>query len=446
MPSHYKLVIKQVLAFCLFTFTIQAQEQLRIATYNIKFLDTNVSSQGDRLSKLQQVISLLDAQVIGLQEIKDRAALELLFPPQDWSIVIDDDSNDTQDVALAVRKPFKVLNLPDDLDADDEHFLFPSSADNEFFPSRRDVLTVEVGLPTSNKSFFVMVFHSKSRVGGRTNTDGRREGSARKVLEVLKRDYEDKDFILLGDFNDNPDDASLNILETADPNAIGGPEEIDGPFLSNLTEELCVAGHVSHGRTQNDIIDGKINTIDPQSRNRNNNARGTNTNTGDILFDQILIPVSMKSKYVSGSITVFDDGIAIAGTSNTQASDHLPVSAEFIFEEEPSNPPVGIRIISLLPNPHGQDAGREEVTIGNFTTSQLNLQGWKLRDRAGKLFTLTGIVPANSKLTIIMTVNSMPLNNDGDEVELLDSQGVVKHKVTYSTSEVISGVPILFDN
>jgi hypothetical protein len=45
-----------------------------------------------------------------------------------------------------------------------------------------------------------------------------------------------KDFILLGSFDDNPDDRSLNILETADPNALGSPKVIDGPFLSNLTE------------------------------------------------------------------------------------------------------------------------------------------------------------------------------------------------------------------
>lgn len=47
-----------------------AQEQIvRVASYNSKFLSTAVSSQGDRRAKLQEVITRLDADVIGLQEI-----------------------------------------------------------------------------------------------------------------------------------------------------------------------------------------------------------------------------------------------------------------------------------------------------------------------------------------------------------------------------------------
>ena len=74
------------------------------------------------------------------------------------------------------------------------------------------------------------------------------------MRRVFECDFDDRDFILVGDFNDNPDDRSLNILETGDPNAPGGPEGIDGPFLSNLTEPLMAAGHVSHGKGPVDII------------------------------------------------------------------------------------------------------------------------------------------------------------------------------------------------
>lgn len=144
--------------------------EVRVATYNIKFLSTNVQQEGDRLTKLREVIALLDADVIGLQEIADHAALELVFPPQDWHLVIDDDSPDAQDVALVVRKPFSVLGLPPDLDADDQHFLF-SSASNDLFPNRRGLLAVEVKVPNDSATFFVLVHHAKSRVGGRAVTD-----------------------------------------------------------------------------------------------------------------------------------------------------------------------------------------------------------------------------------------------------------------------------------
>ena len=58
--------------------------RVSVATYNIKFLSTEVVNQGDRLSKVREVIEALDAHIIGLQEIVDRAGLELVFPPTEW--------------------------------------------------------------------------------------------------------------------------------------------------------------------------------------------------------------------------------------------------------------------------------------------------------------------------------------------------------------------------
>ena len=68
------------------------------------------------------------------------------------------------------------------------------------------MLFVEVGLPNETDTFFVMVHHAKARVGGRATTDPRREGAARDIVAKLKERFEDKNFILLGDFNDHPDD------------------------------------------------------------------------------------------------------------------------------------------------------------------------------------------------------------------------------------------------
>jgi hypothetical protein len=147
--------------------------QVRVATYNIQFLSTEVVNQGDRLRKLQEVIAPLDAHVIGLQEIADRAALERVFPPTEWHLVIDDDSTDVQDLAVAVRKPLRVVGLPPDLDADDEHFLFAHESET-FFPNRRDLLAVTVQLPDESSTFVVMVHHGKSRLRGRAATDPRR--------------------------------------------------------------------------------------------------------------------------------------------------------------------------------------------------------------------------------------------------------------------------------
>ena len=425
---------------------LHGQQNVRVATYNIKFLDTTITAQGDRLSKLQEVITLLDADVIGLQEIADRAALERVFPPSDWTILIDDDSGDDQDVAIVVRKPFTLLGVDPSLDADDANFLFPGSANNHLFPNRRDLLFAEVGMPGVPATFFVMVHHAKARVGGRSVTDPRREGAAAAIVQILDQRFHERDFVLLGDFNDNPDDRSANILETGNPFAPGGPEEDDGPFLINLADRLVAEGHVSHGRNNSDVVAGRIITIDSLSRARNNDARGTDLNTGDILFDHLLIPTRMHERYVGGSAQVFNHDAAVRGNTQNRASDHLPVFADFVFD--PASPvepaTTGLQISGLLPDPAGADNSREQVTIRNATGSAISLTGWVLRDRAQNEFMLSGSVAANGTVTITMAAFTMPLNNSGDEVFLIDPEGVIRHHVRYDAPQVQPGVPISF--
>lgn len=437
MKRAARFVVAALAAILLAQATPAQEQTVRVASYNIRFLSAGVTSQGNRLEKLKDVVAALDADVIGLQEIDNRAALHLVFPPADWHVVIDDDSGDSQDVAVVVRKPFRVIGLPADLDAENEHFLFPNSADNSSFPNRRDVLFVEVGLPSpGTETFFVLVNHWKARSEGRHTTEPRRVSAARALVGALRDRFDDRDYVVLGDFNDNPDDRSMNILETGDSNAAGGAEEVDGPFLINLMEPLAAADHVSHGRTSGDVEGDRVETVDAGSRDRNNDARGTDVNTGDILFDQLLIPVGMRGRYVSGSAKVFDREAAVRGSNNNRASDHLPVSAEFVFgaDEEPA-PVSQVRITALLPNPSGTDAGREEVTIGNLTISQVNLSGWKLRDESGNEFALSGVVAANSSRKFIMASNSMPLTNSGDEVTLIDNTGAVRHRVSYTQAQ-----------
>jgi hypothetical protein len=45
--------------------------------------------------------------------------------------------------------------------------------------------------------------------------------------------------------------------------------------------------------------------------------------------------------------------------------------------------PNGVKIVALLPNPQGTDAGNEQVTIANSTNKSVTLQDWKLIDKAG---------------------------------------------------------------
>ncbi len=107
--------------------------------------------------------------------------------------------------------------------------------------------------------------------------------------------------------------------------------------------------------------------------------------------------------------------------------------------------PNGVRIVAFLPNPEGKDAGNERVTITNATKEPTNLDGWKLIDKAGNVFLLLGRVEAGKALDVTMHEATMPLNNDGDTVVLIDPTGVGRSRVSYAASEVRSGVVITRD-
>ncbi len=236
--------------------------------------------------------------------------------------------------------------------------------------------------------------------------------------------------------------------------AQGGAEENESAFLSNPAERLVALDHVSHGKTAADINPqtGRINVITPNSRARNNDNRGNNINTGDILFDQILFPALLTPLYVNDSFRIFDAGVAIEGTGGQdgdQASDHLPVYADFVFGDTGGGdgggemPIVGVRIASLLANPEGVDEGKESITLINQATTTIDLSGWKLRDRAGGEAPLSGQLAPDGSTTVILP-RSLALSNSGDEVALIGADGIERHRVSYTRGQVSPGEEIRF--
>lgn len=437
-----KIRFLMFLSLCCISVAALSETPVRIATYNIKFLNDDVG--GERLDKLKSVIDLLEADVIALQEIDDRAALEKIFDKNDWHLVIDEDSGVNQDVAVAIRKAWTLVNIPADLDADDEHFLFSGVANNNFFPNRRDVLHVHARFDGDDIHIFVI--HAKSRFGGRDVTEDRRVGAARALVSRIRVDFDDVPFVLLGDFNDNPDDQSLNILESGLDNQSAGPEQIRGPFLINVTEPLVVGDHVSWGLKSDAVTGEHLDTVTVGSRDINNAQRGTSGTISDILFDQILIPAWMDNWYVPDSASVFEFAVAARGNNSTRASDHVPVYADFVLRsgDAPAPASAGIRISSLLPNPQGTDNNHEEVTLANSTSSDVDLAGWVLRDLAGNEYALEGALGSGASRVITLQRGAM-LNNMGDEVWLIDSSGeIVSHRV-YSASDAQSGMAVIFN-
>jgi endonuclease/exonuclease/phosphatase family metal-dependent hydrolase len=320
-----------LIAALLVSFSLDARE-LKIATYNIYFLDENISP--DRKNALQKVIGALNADIIAFQEISNRAALENILP-ESYEIAILDDPAEIQKVALAVRQPL-ILGA--------YHSVFPSEALNDAFPRKRDLLQVEV---TSGKDVLhFLVHHPKSRRRSRIVTDKRRARASELILQHIRKSLSGKNVILLGDFNDNPDDRSLNILERGDPDALGGIDTKDDTFLYNATESLLRENTCSYG--YNYLYKGHKGESFPLavsgSRLENNKWRGIEHSYWDdvkvkaILFDQILLSMGLKVNVKQtgvlnltaavtgeGSKIKFENNRIIYTKRGSFASDHVPV-------------------------------------------------------------------------------------------------------------------------
>ena len=76
--------------------------------------------------------------------------------------------------------------------------------------------------------------------------------------------------------------------------------------------------------------------------------------------------------------------------------------------------------------------------------ASISAAGWTLRGKAGNTYRLAGTVAAGREAVVTMTSNSMPLNNDGDTVMLIDAGGVARNLVSYTAENVKSGVAVTF--
>ena len=121
--------------------------------------------------------------------------------------------------------------------------------------------------------------------------------------------------------------------------------------------------------------------------------------------------------------------------------------APWVWRARPNKPStkkgkVGpLRILTLLPNPKGKDAGKEQVTLLNTSKKAVSLRGWSLRDTAKNVYGLSGSIAANGRRVITMKNNSMPLDNDGDTIMLVHGS-TVRHRVSYNKKQAGNGAVV----
>jgi beta-lactamase superfamily II metal-dependent hydrolase len=108
------------------------------------------------------------------------------------------------------------------------------------------------------------------------------------------------------------------------------------------------------------------------------------------------------------------------------------------FQSKPRTATAGpaVSIVSLLPNPVGEDRDLEEVELRNNTAAALDLTSWFLRDASGRVWALSslGQLAAGASATIQRGGMAMSLDNGGDTIEVINDLGAVVNHVTYGTT------------
>jgi len=162
--------------------------------------------------------------------------------------------------------------------------------------------------------------------------------------------------------------------------------------------------------------------------------------------------VFQTNKYLQGGSggNMEDEFIADLESTNTNGTILITVNLsttnyivnyrdkEFIFPIKLQSIPNSLIIIeSLLANPIGADIDLEEVTLRNKSGIDISVGDWFLKDESGRVWSLSTIDVIRDGESVVILRKRMPMNldNDGDTIWLIDSNGKVQDTFNYAGSQ-----------
>jgi uncharacterized protein YukJ len=110
---------------------------------------------------------------------------------------------------------------------------------------------------------------------------------------------------------------------------------------------------------------------------------------------------------------------------------------------EPVPPPIpspvgdpDVYIERALINPGGDDVGKEAVVLGNATTEEVNISGWRIVDKNDNSDTLQGALEPGESVHVVLTGAGAQLGNKGGTITLKNQSGIQVHAVSYSKDDI----------
>lgn len=272
-----------------------------------------------KLSMLTRVIEAMDfPEIIGLAEIENKKVLEdWINEPQmnthDYRVA-HLESNDYRgiDAALLYRATaFSILNVEDFI------ISFP---DNPGYRTR-DIFMVE-GVLENKDTITVFVNHFPSRRGGQAKSEPKRIYVATQLRQLIenKLNHNNNGIIVMGDFNDEPNNKSIAEVIGAQQEPVTTEEELYNPMWQ-LTEQ----GQGSYNYKDNwqmldqIILSGDLLDEDEGYRYLNNSAK--------VFKEEWLLQQE-------GNYKGYPDRTYAGDTYLGGYSDHLPVLIELYLPEK----------------------------------------------------------------------------------------------------------------
>ena len=255
-------------------------DEITVGTFNIAWLGDGIDDKtprtGTDIENISQVISTLDADILALQEIENANAIAAIVDTNKYTIITASYPKE-QKTALVINKSIEIVNTYQ-LDA-------ISLGNQDLRPG------IVAYCRYNGFDFFVGSFHFKSTsryddtpYKKSRSFDMRQEQSAILLKEIKKLiDIQnDKDIILLGDFNDNPSKKNSNITA------------LENDEYHFLTSEMMSCKY-SIWKS----------------------------------IDHIIVSQSMKSRAKNSTLTMIDINAMFPDEEAKKVSDHCPVIIKF---------------------------------------------------------------------------------------------------------------------
>lgn len=193
----------------LLLFGCSSYNNISVGTFNLEWLgdgidDINFRNESD-YSHIREVIKTLNVDILALQEVENKFAVQKIVDTNKYNIIIST-YPEKQKTALIINKDIEIL--------DQTELSSISLGNNGLRPG------LVAYCKYNGIDFFVGSFHLKSTSRYDDTPEKKlrsyemRKEQSEKLLEDVRKlesQKNDKDFILLGDFNDNPTKKNSNI-------------------------------------------------------------------------------------------------------------------------------------------------------------------------------------------------------------------------------------------